>query len=243
MRFRNVWNDGTVVAARDVAANVRLIELEPAHGGEPYTAGAHIDVSVLSDGRPELRSYSLVGVHAPGEPYRIAVKRLAASRGGSAYMWSLAPGARLAISQPQNHFPLPVSFEVVDHSDWHARRGAEVDNSFPPVDRHTDRSESITHEGKKIGGVAADLADLLQNIRIGCIRVDGRAQVVRVGSQRRTQDGWSDARLDRARAHVSECSRAVVDLQCAGRNAHRQRNRDPSPREMRNKKLYTSCRE
>ncbi|MGA8712811.1 MAG: PDR/VanB family oxidoreductase, partial [Roseiarcus sp.] len=38
--------------------------------------------------------------------YRIAVKRLKESRGGSAYMWSLAPGARLSVSAPANHFEL-----------------------------------------------------------------------------------------------------------------------------------------
>ncbi|MEK0084892.1 hypothetical protein [Benzoatithermus flavus] len=42
-----------------------------------------------------------------GEPdpelYRIAVKCLPESRGGSTYMWSLAPGARLKITRPENH--------------------------------------------------------------------------------------------------------------------------------------------
>lgn len=106
MRFRNVWTDAEVVAVGDVARNVRLIEIEPASGRQPFTPGAHLDISVLIDGRPEIRSYSLVGLYEPNRPYRIAVKRLAASRGGSAYMWSLAPGARLSISQPQNHFSL-----------------------------------------------------------------------------------------------------------------------------------------
>ena len=38
--------------------------------------------------------------------YRIAVKLLPDTRGGSAYMWSLVPGARLTISTPGNHFEL-----------------------------------------------------------------------------------------------------------------------------------------
>jgi ferredoxin-NADP reductase len=56
-------------------------------------------------GRPQVRSYSLVG--APdGECYRIAVKRLDDGKGGSLAMWRLAQGDRLRISEPQNHFPL-----------------------------------------------------------------------------------------------------------------------------------------
>ena len=38
--------------------------------------------------------------------YRIAVKRCRIRRGGSAYMWSLQPGAQLTISTPGNHFEL-----------------------------------------------------------------------------------------------------------------------------------------
>jgi vanillate O-demethylase ferredoxin subunit len=105
MRFKNVWAQAKVVKTTDVAANVSLLELEPETGAQPYSAGAHIDVTVLINGLPEIRSYSLVGMYAQMEGrYRIGVKRLPASRGGSTYMWSLAPGARLTISQPKNQF-------------------------------------------------------------------------------------------------------------------------------------------
>jgi ferredoxin-NADP reductase len=106
MRYRNVWQDATVVSAVDVARNVRQIEIAPTTGTQPYAAGAHLDISLLIHGKPEIRSYSLVGLHEPSRPYRIAVKRLAASRGGSSAMWLLGPEARLAISQPQQHVPL-----------------------------------------------------------------------------------------------------------------------------------------
>ncbi len=77
----------------DVAANVRLFELEPEAGTQSYSGGAHIDVSVLVNGLPQIRSYSLVGRHGQtGGRYHIGVKRLPTSRGGSTYMWSLAPG-------------------------------------------------------------------------------------------------------------------------------------------------------
>lgn len=107
MRFKNVWTQAKVVKITDVAANVRLFELEPENGTRPYAAGAHIDVTVLINGLPKVRSYSLVGRYVQAEGrYRIAVKRLPASRGGSAYMWSLAPRARLTTSQPKNQFQL-----------------------------------------------------------------------------------------------------------------------------------------
>ncbi len=51
------------------------------------------------DGLPETRSYSLVG-EASSRGFKIAVRRAEDSRGGSRYMWQLAPGARLDITQP-----------------------------------------------------------------------------------------------------------------------------------------------
>jgi vanillate O-demethylase ferredoxin subunit len=68
-----------------------------------YPLGGHIDVGVVANGKTDTRSYSLTG----GEGcYRIAVKRDAEGRGGSIYMWSLKPGARLRISNAKTNFPL-----------------------------------------------------------------------------------------------------------------------------------------
>jgi ferredoxin-NADP reductase len=99
------WRDGVVRATRDLTPAIRLIEIEPK--GEFVTAspGSHINVSVMIRGRPDIRSYSIVGPCADGV-YRIAVKLLENTRGGSAYMWSLRPGARIALSAPANHFNL-----------------------------------------------------------------------------------------------------------------------------------------
>lgn len=105
MRFRNTWLDATVIATENIANNVRLISIKPLNGVDPYTVGSHIDVSVLINDLPEIRSYSLIGKDGNGE-YTIAVKRLEASRGGSKYMWTLEPGQRIKISQPTNHFEL-----------------------------------------------------------------------------------------------------------------------------------------
>lgn len=108
MRFAKTWSSCTVRALRDLTPRIREITLRPDDGAvEAYSAGSHIDVAVLVDGRPETRSYSLVGDAAP-EGYRIAVRRADDGHGGSRYMWALKEGARLEVSSPSN------SFEV----DW-----------------------------------------------------------------------------------------------------------------------------
>ena len=96
---------GVVRATRDLTPRIRMIEIEPGQGFIPPSPGSHIDFSVVIGGRPDVRSYSVVGPCADGV-YRIAVKLLEASRGGSAFMWSLTPGVRLAHSAPANHFGL-----------------------------------------------------------------------------------------------------------------------------------------
>ncbi len=96
---------GVVRATRNLTPTIRLIEIEPKEGFVPPSPGSHIDFSVMIGDRPDVRSYSVVGPCADGV-YRIAVKRLEASRGGSAYMWSLAAGSRLQHSAPGNHFGL-----------------------------------------------------------------------------------------------------------------------------------------
>lgn len=100
MRFEEVWSPAIVVATRDVAPRIREILLRPEnYSGAPYAVGSHIKVGVTIDGRPDIRSYSLVG-EADTAGYRIAVRLAEESRGGSRYMWQLAPGARLSITEP-----------------------------------------------------------------------------------------------------------------------------------------------
>jgi ferredoxin-NADP reductase len=99
-----------VVALRDVTPTVREFELRPESGfAAPYEPGAHLQVQVMTaQGRLQTRSYSLVG-EGDGQCWRIAVKRLDDGRGGSLAMWQLAPGDRLQVSAPQNHFALDLS--------------------------------------------------------------------------------------------------------------------------------------
>jgi len=106
MRFKTVWTDAKVVNISDPAEGVRLFEIQPEGGIQPYNAGAHLAVSVLINGLPETRHYSLVGPYTSNGLYRVAVRRVEPSRGGSAYMWTLKPGSRLSISQPANQFQL-----------------------------------------------------------------------------------------------------------------------------------------
>lgn len=105
MRAEHVWTEATLRATCALAPDVRAFEIAPLEGARPWAPGAHIDVSVLVGDRAEVRSYSLVGEWSPTR-YRIAVKRQPQGRGGSAYMWSLEPGARLTIGAPNNHFEL-----------------------------------------------------------------------------------------------------------------------------------------
>jgi dimethylamine monooxygenase subunit B len=102
MRFVETWTQATLVATRDLTPSIREFLLLPEHfAGAAYPVGSHIEVAVTIDGRPETRSYSLVG-ECGADGYRIAIRRAEDSRGGSRYMWSLAPGARPAMSLPSS---------------------------------------------------------------------------------------------------------------------------------------------
>jgi vanillate O-demethylase ferredoxin subunit len=100
MRFAQKWTPCTVQAIRDLTPAIREFILRPEGSGvENHAIGSHVNVGVLIDGRPETRSYSLVGDFRP-DGYRIAVQRAPDSRGGSRYMWSLKPSARVEVSSP-----------------------------------------------------------------------------------------------------------------------------------------------
>ncbi|NNM72727.1 2Fe-2S iron-sulfur cluster-binding protein [Enterovirga aerilata] len=99
------WRQAELRATRDLTPDIRLFEIAPAGEFVPPAPGSHINVAVQIGERPDVRSYSIVGPCADGL-YRIAVKLLPLSRGGSAHMWRLKPGARLSVTTPGNHFPL-----------------------------------------------------------------------------------------------------------------------------------------
>jgi vanillate O-demethylase ferredoxin subunit len=102
------WRPARVRALRALSPTVREFELEPDGGVRPWTVGSHLQVRLPIDGRIDTRSYSLVG-EPGGDAYRIAVKRVEASRGGSRAMWQLAAGDTLGVLAPQNHFELSLA--------------------------------------------------------------------------------------------------------------------------------------
>jgi len=94
-----------LISLRDIGPSIRLFEIQPEAGISAYEPGSHIDIALEIAGRPAMRSYSLIGEPAGGL-YRIAVKRVSQSRGGSAALWQLQPGAPLSISRPKSGFRL-----------------------------------------------------------------------------------------------------------------------------------------
>lgn len=109
MRADRNWTTAVVAGIRDVAAHVREIRLQPETGATPYPTGSHLAVRVLIEGKTDTRYYSLIGSAPKDGVWTIAVKREEPGRGGSRYMWSLAPGARLEVAEPDSHFSLSLS--------------------------------------------------------------------------------------------------------------------------------------
>ncbi|MEO7887702.1 MAG: PDR/VanB family oxidoreductase [Polaromonas sp.] len=108
MKANSSWTDAVIESFRDLTPTVREFAIRPAgsaEGVQRHEPGSHLQVQLLVDGKPQLRSYSLVG-QTDGRTWRIAVKRLDDGRGGSRAMWQLAAGDRLQVSGPRNHFPL-----------------------------------------------------------------------------------------------------------------------------------------
>ena len=107
-----LWHDAVVASFRDVTPTVREFCLRPGAdvqaAAQHYDPGSHLQLQILVNGKPQTRSYSLIG-QPDASCYRIAVKRLEAGRGGSMAMWRLAVGDRLRITTPQNHFTLELS--------------------------------------------------------------------------------------------------------------------------------------
>jgi ferredoxin-NADP reductase len=100
------WGEATIRSVQDVASDVRMIEIEPSAGVRGYETGSHLDIAVEVDGLPDLRSYSLIGERPVDGAYRIAVKEIPDSRGGSVWVRALEPGREVQISEPKSNFEL-----------------------------------------------------------------------------------------------------------------------------------------
>jgi vanillate O-demethylase ferredoxin subunit len=106
------WLDATIADIRDLTPTVREFTLRPTVPAAAWTVGSHLKVRIApaqAESGDELRHYSLIGVPQRGAPWRIAVKRVEPSRGGSAWMWSLRVGEELQVQGPRNHFELPLA--------------------------------------------------------------------------------------------------------------------------------------
>lgn len=104
--------DVTVRVMRSLTGDISLFELVPLDGARlpAFTAGSHIDVEP-SPGI--VRQYSLCNGPHETDCFVIAVKRVAASRGGSAAMHRLRAGSRLRIGAPRNAFALRESGSTI----------------------------------------------------------------------------------------------------------------------------------
>lgn len=106
MQAHDQWSAVRVVRIEDVTPTIRLFELEPLAGWQPWTAGAHLRVQVAAGSGTQTRCYSLIDDGSHDRHYRIAVKLMPQGMGGSRAMWALAVGDELQVSQPHNDFPL-----------------------------------------------------------------------------------------------------------------------------------------
>lgn len=107
MKSTSRWQSARIAALRDVTPTVREFTITPTRGSaERWAPGAHLQVQIPVEGRPQVRSYSLVGLPEDTAGYRIAVKCLVDGHGGSRAMWALAVGDSIEVNTPQNHFPL-----------------------------------------------------------------------------------------------------------------------------------------
>src|SRR5690242_21783982 len=102
-----IWQKGRVVETREVAQGIRRVVIEPEL---PVRAapGTHVDVAVVINGLPGVRSYSVVESDDDGRRLALSVFRTPASRGGSVFMHGLAEGDVVDLTQPMQNFPLRV---------------------------------------------------------------------------------------------------------------------------------------
>lgn len=106
MQIATPWIQADLVATRDLSPTIRLFEIAPRDGqAAVYEPGSHINIAVEVNGRADVRSYSLVGL-PDRRCYRIAVKKVEQSRGGSAALHKQLSGATVRITPPCNHFSL-----------------------------------------------------------------------------------------------------------------------------------------
>ncbi len=105
MTIAEYWTQCRIAALRDLAPDIREFRIAPAAPMPRATPGSHLPLRIDTPAGPLFRTYSLLD-GGGGDAYRIAVRRVPVSRGGSAAFWRLAPGDTLEAAAPRNDFPL-----------------------------------------------------------------------------------------------------------------------------------------
>ncbi|GGN22600.1 flavin reductase family protein [Streptomyces fuscichromogenes] len=100
------WQVCTVTRNERIATAVRAVSVRFPQAPPDPVEGGHLDVQVMVNDRPEVRSYSVVR-RDPDDPrvLVLGIQAAADSRGGSLAMHRLAPGSRIRATQPLVTFP------------------------------------------------------------------------------------------------------------------------------------------
>lgn len=106
MRSQAIWTEATIASTVPVADDIRRIEFAVERDLPQFEPGSHLTIEVLVRDRPDVRTYTCLPSDASKGRLSIAVKRHENGRGGSRHMWSLAEGARVRLTLPENRFPL-----------------------------------------------------------------------------------------------------------------------------------------
>ena len=96
-----------VVGISEVAQDVKQFELRGIAGGplSPFSAGAHVVMTLRDQDRVWRNPYSIMGATADGDGYVISVRNSPDSQGGSRFLHTrVCVGFELEISQPINNF-------------------------------------------------------------------------------------------------------------------------------------------
>lgn len=104
MRNRLEWRTATVTSVDEIAENVRRIEFAVPGNLPRFDPGSHINIRVALGEGTTTRTYTCLPC-ASGH-LAVAVKHHEHSRGGSRFMWSLAPGDAVELTLPENRFEL-----------------------------------------------------------------------------------------------------------------------------------------
>jgi ferredoxin-NADP reductase len=105
--------DARLIAIEPVAKDTNLYTFQRVDGAPlpPYQPGAHIDLH-LPNGM--IRQFSLCAPNTDPDSYVVGIKRDAASRGGSRYIFDeMRVGHDIKISAPRNNFPLVENAEHI----------------------------------------------------------------------------------------------------------------------------------